>query len=192
MAALLLLGGNTANATVLISNAGTFTESPGVVDWFYNVALAPDQVLRPGDFFTIYDVPNIANVPNSVFFAPNSGSFLKTIAGTTPPNPAGAGAGDDPLINNINFTYDPTSSTTITGGTGQIILGTLTIKSTTNIPLQTDYAAQAHLKPFPNPPSTSTGFVDVATAAVPEPSSVTLMALGLIAFGVVAMRRRNV
>jgi len=190
LAVMLLAWSNFAGATVIISNAGTHTEASGVVDWFYNVALGSDQVFRRGDYFTIYDVPNIANVPDSVFFASVSGSFTPTIAGLTPPDPFGAVTNDDSGINNIKITLDDIpANTTITPGAANIILGTLTIKSTTAIPLQTNYAAQAGLKPSGTLDSTSVGLVDVA--AVPEPSSVTLMVLGLVAFGAVALRRRG-
>lgn len=104
LAVMLLAWSNFAGATVIISNAGTHTEASGVVDWFYNVALGSDQVFRRGDYFTIYDVPNIASVPDSVFFASVSGSFTPTIAGLTPPDPFGAVTNDDSGINNIKIT----------------------------------------------------------------------------------------
>jgi hypothetical protein len=196
--ALLLLWGNIASAAVIISNAGKGEETPGsgIWDWFYSVTLQPDQVFRPGDYFTIYDVPNILSGPGSVMFGSVSGSFITQIAGTTPPDPFGALTKDDPAINNIKITLDPSNSANHPIepiGTGAVILGTLVIKSSTGSPLQTNYAAQAELN---KRDSTSVGLVDVATlveprGTVPEPSSLTIMLLGLFAFGAVALRRRR-
>jgi hypothetical protein len=190
---LVLLWGNIASAAVIITNAGRFDEGTGVWDWGYIVSLQPGQVFRPGDYFTIYDVPNILGDP--IFTSP-PGSFIPQIAGTTPLDPFGALTKDDPAINNIKFTLDPKNSANhpITpSGTEAIQLGTLVIKSSTGSPLQTNYAAQAE---FNKRDSTSVGLVDVAALAeprgtVPEPSSVTVMLLGLFAFGVVALRRRG-
>jgi len=179
---LLLLWGNLASAAVIVSNGGKLEVSPGVWEWAYNVNLQPDQTFRTGDFFTIYDVPNI--ISGSVKFLPVSGSFSTQIAGTTPPDPAFAVTNDDPAINNIKVSLS--SASTITPGTGERTLGTLLVDTTNGIPVLTNYAAQAGLNGNNN---TNTGFVEVA--AVPEPGSVTMMILGLVAFGAVAMRRRG-
>ena len=195
---LLLLWSNIASAAVIISNAGKTEEIPGsgVWDWFYSVSLQPDQVFRLGDYFTIYDAPNILSGPDSVVFGSVSGSFITQIAGTTPPDPFGALTKDDPAINNIKITLDPSNSANHPIepiGTGAVILGTLVIKSSTANPLQTNYAAQAGLNKHD---ATSVGLVDVAASVeprstVPEASSLTIVLFGLCAFGAVALCRRD-
>jgi len=151
--------------------------------------------MREGDFATIYDVPNIANP--SIFnpsFGVGGGALPRTFAVSTPltgldPISAPPLPGlDDPAIKNVSVQLtgggdligDPTST--------PIIIGTLHIKSSSDQAIVTDYLTQALKGPGD---SVSSGTVVVA-AAIPEPGSLTLMMVGLLAVGGLAYRRRQV
>jgi len=193
LAALVIGSANSASAAVIVSNAGVGLDSSGAFNWQYVVTLQPDQTLQTGDFFTVYDVPNIlfdGSNPEVLFSANPGATYSTEVSLITAPDLLPAF--NDPAINDIKVTL--ISPTSLTTGTGALILGTLTIKSSLGLDfaVSTDYAAQAGLVPGnpgdPIVPSISTGTVNVAQ--VPEPS-VTLMMLGLVAFGAIALRRRR-
>ncbi len=187
LAALLLSFVNSAGAAVIISNAGVGSQA-GTFSWQYLVTLQPNETLQTGDFFTIFDVPNILKTPQNnfdVLFSAQNGTYSDPfIAGTTP-HPGNSDPTDNPNINNIQITL---TGPNITPSNSTTILGTLTVKSSVgkDVFQSADYAAADLTNGLP---STSTGSVNVA--AVPEPASVTMLVLGLLGFGAVAMRRRQ-
>jgi len=187
LAALSTMWINGASAAVIIANAGVGEQPSGVFNWQYVVTLQPNETFRTGDTFTVYDVPNIlkdaGNNPD-ILFSAQTGSYASLVAGTTPHQP-GIGFFDDPLINNIQLSL---TSPDIVPSAGTTILGTLTIRSSVG-PDNFTIANYAGADLLNGNPSTSTGEVHVA--AVPEADSVTMMLVGLAAFGFVALRRRQ-
>lgn len=194
--AVLAIWANTASAAIIVGLSGIALDSPGIWDWTYIAQLQPDQNMRdaPSDFFTIYDIRNIAPGTTPTFgpsldpkvdvvgraFLTTEPFVGLTPAGTTPP--------DDPAIRNV--TVQLTGGGTIFGDStqGQITLGTLHIKSTTNQPILNPYRALAQQQ-FGGTDSVSTGFVNTP---IPEPGSLTLLVVGLITVGGLAYRRRQV
>jgi hypothetical protein len=184
---------NAANAAIFVSFSGAAPVASGIWDWTYSVQLQPDQSMKVGDFATIYDVPNIAGfdpVFNPTFGPTVSDRTFSVI--TTPPvgggvDPGPAVSGDDPGISNVSVQLTGGNEIVGNPAAGPTIVGTLHIRSSTDQSILTDYLSISH---FGNAPSTTSGQVEVA-AAIPEPGSLTLLVVGLLAAGGLAFRRRQ-
>jgi hypothetical protein len=191
VASMLCVWANPASAAIFVTWTGTAASGPGIWDWTYLLTLQPDQTMTVNDFATIYDVGNIAGydpVFNPSFGATVPGTFSVI---TTPPVGTGVTPGpalppgvDDPALSNV--TVQLTAGNDIVGNpaAGPTILGTLHIKSTSNVATLTDYLTQSQ---FGGGPSLSSGTVEVAV--IPEASSLILMMAGLLATGGLAFRR---
>ncbi len=159
----------------------------GVWNWIYRATLQPDQSMLEQDFFTIYDFPGLTG--SGVSFGPSpspavSGRIFETSVQNLGVNPPSTAIPDDPLIPNVTVkltgggTIDPANDP----GPGPVTLGTLLIQTTTNLisPITSFYGGLAHVT-VGGASASNVGSVPVA--AIPEPGSVIMMLVGLIALG---------
>jgi hypothetical protein len=203
LVALLTISTQSAYAAIVVSLPGGGPSGPGSFDWDYRAELQPDQTMEIGDFFTIYDFAGIsadAVMTGEVVFKPNPTLTLAGFTFTTTVQDLGI----TPSLITPGEDSDaiPNVTVTLTGG-GSIIppptpadpsvlvpvdLGILTIESAFN-PLAAvagEYSTLSHLAG-----SESQALGAVPVAAIPEPGSVAMMIAGLIALGVVTVRRRQ-
>jgi hypothetical protein len=201
IAAGLVLLANSAGAAIIVSLDSVGVDSPGVFLWTYRATLQPDQAMLEGDFFTVYDVPSFISASFSTSLSPalvGRGYTVDTaLLGANAPGTTLGDVGtgpqqDDDGILNITVTLD-------TGGAvnpaddapGPVTLGNLFVKSTSDrdLAILTDYGAQNHLGLL-GPIASNVGEV-LVPSPIPEPGSVTLMMVGLLAVGALAFRRRQ-
>jgi hypothetical protein len=203
LVALLAISAQGAYAAIVVSLPGGGPSGPGSFDWDYRAELQPDQTMGIGDYFTIYDFAGIsadAVATGEVVFKANPTltlagfSFIATVQGTGVTPSLITPGQDDPAIPNVTVTLigggsiippaTPADPTVLV----PVDLGILTIESAFN-PLNSvagEYSTLSHLDGLP-----SQALGAVAVAAIPEPGSVALMLAGLIALGVVTVRRRQ-
>jgi len=162
----------------------TVTPDGGQFRWTYAIVLPTDSQLRTGDFFTIYDFGGL--VPGSVVQPDGWASAVSKLG----PTPDRLNPGDDPLIDNLTWTY-----TGPTVPSGQIGLGNFWALSQYGAQTDSFFTATTH--------RTSDGKVDTnitetvvpvptagPTPTVPEPATLALAAVGLPIAGWVVRRRR--
>ncbi|MFO0824073.1 MAG: hypothetical protein U0792_13335 [Gemmataceae bacterium] len=104
VAALLFASAEQATAG-LVPIQVSVTPDAGMYRYTYAVKLPTDAVLRPGDYFTIYDfdgfVPGSATASGSAYSS--NWTFSSNPVG---PTPAGVGPTDNPSITNLTWTYN--------------------------------------------------------------------------------------
>src|SRR5262245_56605989 len=144
LVALLAISLQTAYAAIIVSLPGITPApgQPGVFNWNYRAELQPDQTVEVGDFFTIYDFPDITAA--SVSFGANpalpGGLTFTTTVQTPGITPAGTSPTDTGLPNvTVMLTgggpiIPPTPNPATPDIRAPIDLGILTIQSTKNIP----------------------------------------------------------
>lgn len=185
-----------AGATIIVTldSISPVLGDPGNYQWIYRASLQPDQNMRPGDFFTVYDIGAWTNKAGFQF-SPNQDltdlgySFSTSVqllgqtpSGTVPTN-------DSPSIDNVTVTLNPgalPNAAIIPGASSpQITLGNLYITSNTNQRTGSQFAGFAQ-KASDLSDVSNIGGVQVP---VPEPTSISMLLAGLVAFGVIALRR---
>ncbi len=187
--AVLTMWAQGASATIIVSLDSIANLGSSFL-YVYRASLQPEQNMHVGDFYTIYDFPGIT--PASV----QLGTSL---------DPATAGRTFTASVQNVGvdspaFTIDddksiPNVTVTLTGGgdilrspgpAAPITLGNILITAKTGSTTLSDYVAQASL--VDNSSAQNRGEVAVA---IPEPRSVIMMMLGLVAIGILSFRRRQ-
>src|SRR5262249_18191605 len=134
-----------------------------------------DSVLRPGDFFTVFDFAGM--VPGSQVMP--DGWALNTAK--TGGNPGGTIPGDSPLVPNLTWTYNGPMQT------GQIGLGNFAVQSTIGqtevVPFSFTGHTQRQADGVDDSNITSTtvpaGADPTPPPGVPEPSTLLLLGIGL-------------
>jgi len=184
VAVLPALWASSAPASVIVSLDSVTPEGGGIYEWIYRAALEPDQTLRTGDFFTVYDVGNFVSANFGANNPAQQGLFNVTQQPTGFDPPAG-GPTDTSLPNftvhytGTNIVPDPT--------TGEVTLGNLVIRSMVNQRTDSFFTAQSANSVTGNVISNG-GSVSVP---VPEPSSIAMLVAGLAAVGGLAFRRKT-
>jgi hypothetical protein len=180
-----LLGVNSTIASVIVTlDSVTQEGNTGIFDWIYRASLQPDQTLRTNDFFTVYDIGNFTGADFGANNPTLQGSCNVTqqAAGI---NPTGGGTSESGLP---NFTVHYTGANLVPDATaGEVTLGNLVVRSTTNQRVDSFFAAQS-ANSLTNVEISNGGTLSVP---VPEPGSITMLIAGLAAAGGLAVRRRK-
>jgi len=154
------------------------TPSGGNTVWAYQIDITSDAKITTGDFFTIYDFgPFIAgsNVQ------PSGWTLSSSLVG---PTPSGVVPPDDPKVLNLTWTYSgPTISTS--SGIGPF---SVTIAGTQTNTFRSYFAAQATSNMSGK--LNNVGRISVP-APIPEPTTLSLLALGATGAAIRALRRRK-
>lgn len=91
-------------AAGLIPNKLTVLPDGGMYRYTYSIQLPTDSVLRPGDYFTIYNFDGF--VPGSAMASGSAYSGDWTFSSSNlGPTPSGVLPADDPTIPNLTWTY---------------------------------------------------------------------------------------
>ena len=155
--------------------------------WGYQIDITSDQQVTTGDFFTIYDFGPFISGSN---VQPSGWTFSSSLV-TAPPS--GTNPPDDPTLLNLTWTY--TGSATIPPGSN-VGPFSVTIAGTQfqeNPQTRASYfAAQATRASGENAGSkvNNVGRIPVPTA-IPEPTTLSLLALGAAGAAARALRRRR-
>lgn len=164
---------------------GTSPSGPNTV-WGYQIDITSDQQVTTGDFFTIYDFGPFVSGSN---VQPGGWTFSSSLVG---PTPSGVVPPDDPTLLNLTWTYTgsaaiPTGSTV--GPFSVTVAGTQFQEAPQT--RASYFAAQATRAGVGNGTKISNvGRIPVPTA-IPEPTTLSLLALGAAGAAARALRRRR-
>jgi len=190
VASLVVMWANSASAAIIVTldSIGQDLSNPSLFDWVYRAELQPTQSMMDGrDFFTVYDFPNILNAQFNLSPDPlvTGHTFTLSQAATgltsslvAPP--------DSAAIGNVSVSLTGGGDITPTGHA--VTLGNLIVQTTTRATVEGWFSGQGQLTAN-NSKAGNSGNV-LVQAAIPEPATLTLTLVGLIAVGVLAIRRR--
>jgi hypothetical protein len=159
-----------------------------------------DPEIRPGDFFTIYDIPGLIPGINFVFDANGNIDLFWAATfeflGTTPDfSPFPPPIDDDPNILNVSFRWTGDFNIRVPNGESEIFLGNfnvVAISELEEIPAILEYAGQTSIQGS-DEKAANAGIVPTVVTVIPEPSSLMLVGIGVsvVTAGVAARRGRR-
>lgn len=177
-------------ATILAAHAdviptlSSITPAGAQFTWNYSANVTVDQMIQPGDFFTIYDFGNFLTGSNT---QPAGWTFSSALTGLTPSLVLPT---DNGSVLNLTWTYNGT--TPIPGSTA---LGMFTIVADTDQLTTSDFAAEATRNGGPND-GTKVDNVGNISVPVPEMSALlpilSICSAGLLSLLPSFLRRRHV
>lgn len=151
--------------------------------WNYSANVTADQMVQPGDFFTIYDFGGFHALSN---LQPAGWTFSSSLLGTTPSLVTPL---DDPGIMNLTWTYNGTDAIS-----GAALLGDFSVVADTDQLRNSRFAAQGTRNGGPND-GTKIDNVGQITVPIPEMSALlpilSVCGAGLIASVPSFLRRRK-
>lgn len=142
-------------------NPGTPAATAGGFTWNYSVNVTVDQMVMPGDFFTIYDFGTFNPGSN---LQPAGWTFSSSLTGV---NPTLVIPSDNPALLNLTWTYS--GQTPINGAAA---LGNFSVIAGTNQLRSSDFAAEATRNGGPN---AGTKVDNVGQISVPIPEMSALL-----------------
>jgi hypothetical protein len=171
----------------LVPVAVSIIPEAGMHRYTYAIVLPTDAVLRPGDYFTIYDFDGFVPGSNMADGSPYSANWSFTAANLGP-TPAGVTPADNPALTNLSWEYTgPEINIDASVGLGNFwalsVYPTTTDSWFTASTGTTTGQTDSNITPTTVPVPTA-----APTPGVPEPTTLLLAGLGL---PVVAVFRRR-
>jgi hypothetical protein len=156
------------------------TPEGGYYRFTYAILLPTDSVLRPGDYFTVYDFDGYVPGGEGASGSPHSADWTFATTGTGP-TPGGLAPDDDPAKTNLTWRYTgPTIGVNASVGLGNFWALSIypdTTESWFTASTGTSYGVtDNNITPTRVPVPTGPGPV---VPGVPEPATLALAALGL-------------
>jgi hypothetical protein len=176
---------STLRADIIPSFDGTSPGSGTSTVWNYVIDITSDQQVTTGDFFTIYDFGPFVMGSN---LQPTGWTFSSAFV-TAPP--AGVNPPDNPSLENLTWTY--TGTATIPTGThlGNFSVAIATGQFQSTPPTRSAYfAALATRNDGSRGKIANVGQISVPVA-IPEPATLSLLALAGAGSALRAIRRRK-
>jgi len=160
----------------IIPTLGSISAEGSSFRWNYTTNVTVDQLVEPGDYFTIYDFGSL--IPGSNI-QPSDWSFTSLLLGTTP---ATVLPRDNPTIPNLTWSYNGTTPIA-----GSAFIGTFSVLSATD-QLRTDFFA-AHATRS-SAPTAGTKIDNIGMVSVPVPEMSALAPIvGVCGFGAIGYLR---
>jgi hypothetical protein len=190
----LLLGAAVAFALAAPANAAVLTlqnvsaNSPGDFTFNYQATLGPDEGVRAGDKFIIYDFGGY--IDGSIFST--SANLATSVENSSPSGIVAPGFTDDPTIANLVFTYNGPDFRNTGGPLATFDFPSIGARSTLGgTILDAFFSLTTKNNPTreQNTPIYTLGSVAVPFNAIPEPTSWAMMLGGFGVIGLTARRR---
>jgi hypothetical protein len=142
--------------------------------------------VRPGDFFTLYDIPGLIAGINFVFDADGNIDLFWAatfeLVGTTPDfSPFPPPIDDDPSILNVSFRWTGDFNIRVPAGESEIFLGNfnvVAISELDEIPAFLEFAGQTSIQGS-DEKAPNAGSAPTVVSTIPEPSSLVLLGAGI-------------
>ena len=177
-----------ARAAILVS-LDHISSSSSSFDWVYDVRLEPGEFLTKGNFFTVYDFKGLENAT----WTPDSGPAVTgrtwdTTTQGTGNTPALVVPVDSAGISNVTVTLKDGENIVPNPQQPSVLLGQLTLTTETDV-----VGPRINFTSLSKQQGLATDEFTIGTVSgpVPEPATVSILGLGLLAATAVGLRRRK-
>jgi hypothetical protein len=173
----------------LVPVAVSITPEAGMYRYTYAIVLPTDAVLRPGDYFTIYNFDGFVPGSEMASGSPYSADWTFTATGLGP-TPAGTMPDDDPAILNLSWRYTG-AEINIDASIGLGNFWALSLHAETTDSWFTASTGSSSGQTDSNITPTTVPVPTAVPPAVPEPTTLLLAGLGLPILGLARRLRRE-